>query len=156
MNTHTFVWSALVAQFDPDLVPQAIPNPDPGGKSFLWWFIETMGPTGLIVILLGVAIFVAACRVVAKSRKTSTIAAYLVLLPLPTFIEVLGQLKGIVASLSVIALSGVQPSGQEWAGGFAESAVSMFLALLVTLPSYLVLAYGLLASTRGCSDAAPS
>ena len=75
---------------------------------------------------------------------------------MPTFIEVLGQLKGIVASLSVIALSGVQPSGQEWAGGFAESAVSMFLALLVTLPSYLVLAYGLLASTRGSSDAAPS
>ena len=156
MNTHTFVWSALVAQFDPDLVPQAIPNPDPGGKSFLWWFIETMGPTGLIVILLGVAIFVAACRVVAKSRQTSTLAAYLVLLPLPMFIEVLDQLRGIVASLSVLSQSETHLSNQEWAGCFAGNAVSMFLALLVTLPSYLVLAYGLLASTRGCSDAAPS
>ena len=148
MNAHTDVWSALVMQFDPDLVPQAIPIPDPGGKSFLWWFIETMGLTGLIVIVLGVAIFIAACLVVAKSRQTSTLAAYLVLLPLPMFIEVLDQLRGIVASLSVLSQSETHLSNQEWAGGFAESAVSMFLALLVTLPSYLVLAYGLLASTR--------
>ena len=145
MNAHAAVWSALVTQA----------NLEQANKSFLWWFIETMGLTGLIVIVLGVAIFIAVCRVVAKSRQTSTLAAYLVLLPLPTFIAVLGQLKGIVASLSVIALSGVQPSGQEWAGGFAASAVSIFLALLVTLPSYLVLAYGLLASTRE-SSASPA
>jgi len=151
MIAHAIVWSALVTQFDPDLVPQANPNLDRGAKSSLWWFIETMGLTGLIVILLGAAIFIVVCLVVAKSRKTSTIAAYLVLLPLPMFIEVLGQLKGIVASLSVLALSDTQLSSRDIAGGLAENAVSIFLALLVTLPSYLVLAYGLLASTRDSS-----
>ena len=149
MNAHAIVWSALVMQDEPNLVPQAIP--DPGGKSFLWWFIERMGLTGLIVIVLGVAIFIAVCLVVAKNRKTSTLAAYLVLLPLPLFIEALGQLKGIVASLSVLSQSETHFTNQEWAGCFAESAVSMFLALLVTLPSYLVLAYGLLAGTRESS-----
>lgn len=138
MNAHTAVWSALVMQADPALAP----------KSALWWFIETMSLTGLVVIVLGVANFIAACRAVAKSRRTSTLAAYLVLLPLPTFIAVLGQLKGIVAALSVLSQSETHLTNQEWAGGFAESAVSIFLALLVTLPSYLVLAYGLLASTR--------
>ena len=146
MNAHAVVWSALVMQDEPALVPQA--NLDHGHKSFLWWFIETMSLTDLIVIVLGVAIFVATCLAVAKSRKTSTPAAYLVLLPLPTFIEVLGQLKGIIASLSVLSQLETHLTNQEWAGGFAESAVSIFLALLVTLPSYLVLAYGLLASTR--------
>ncbi len=149
MNAHAVAWSALVMQDEPALVPQA--NLDHGGKSFLWWFIETMGLTGLIVIVLGGAIFIAVCRVVGKSRQTSTLAAYLVLLPLPMFIEVLDQLRGIVACLSVLSQSETHLSNQEWAGGFAGNAVSMFLALLVTLPSYLVLAYGLLASTRGSS-----
>ena len=141
MNAHTAVWSAFVMQADPALAP----------KSFLWWFIETMGLTGLIVIVLGVAIFIAVCRVVAKSRQTSTLAAYLVLLPLPLFIEVLGQLKGIVASLSVLSQSETQLTNQDITAGLAANAVSIFLALLVTLPSYLVLAYGLLASTRESS-----
>lgn len=155
MNAHTLVWSALATQLDPDLAPQALPHLDRGAKSNLWWFIETMGLTGLIVILLGLAIFIAVCLVVAKSRKTSTIAAYLVLLPLPTFITVLGQLKGIIASLSVLALSETHLSNQDIAGGLAENAVSIFIALLVTLPSYLVLTYGLLASTRS-SSASPT
>ena len=141
MNAHAVVWSAFVMQADP------VPAP----KSFLWWFIETISLTDLVVIVLGVAIFIAACRAVAKSRLTSTLAVYLVLLPLPTFIEVLGQLKGIIASLSVLSQSETHLTNQEWAGGFAGSAVSIFLALLVTLPSYLVLAYGLLASTRESS-----
>lgn len=141
MNTHTFVWSSLAMQANPAPVP----------KSNLMLMIETMSLSGLFVLLFGLAIFIGVCLAVAKSWRTSTIAAYLVLLPLPTFIGILGQLKGIYGSLSVIALSGVQPSGQEWAGGFAESALSLFVCLLVTLPSYLVLAYGLLASTRNTS-----
>ena len=147
MNAHTLVWSALVMQAD--LEP--IPLPDRGAKSNLMLMIETMGLSGLFVLILGLAIFIGACLVVAKYRRTSTIAAYLVLLPLPTYIGILGQLNGIYASLSVISVSGAQPSRQEWAGGFAESALIMFLCLLVTLPSYLVLAYGLLASTCNSS-----
>ena len=134
MNAHTLVWSSLVMQANPAPVP----------KSNLMLMIQTMGLSGLFVLLLGLAIFIGACLVVAKSCRTSSVAAYLVLLPLPTFIGVLGQLKGIYASLSVISVSGMQPTGQEWAGGFAESALIMFVCLLVTLPSYLVLAVGLL------------
>ena len=134
MSAHTLVWSSLAMQADPAPVP----------KSNLMLMIQTMGLSGLFVLILGLTIFIGACLVVAKSRRTSSVAAYLILLPLPTFIGVLGQLKGIYASLSVISVSGVQPSGQEWAGGFAESALTMFLCLLVTLPSYLVLAIGLL------------
>ena len=152
MDVQTLVSFALVTQAD--LEP--IPIPDHGAKSNLMLMIETMGLTGLFVLILGLAIFIGACLLVAKKRRTSTLAAYLVLLPLPTYIGVLGQLKGISASLSVISVSGAQPSRQEWAGGFAESALIMFICLLVTLPSYLALAYGLLASTRGSSDAAPS
>ena len=142
MNAHAVIWSALVMQA----------NPAPAPKSILMWMIEAADSvTGLFALVFGLAMFIGACWVVTKSRRTSTIASYLVLLPLPTFIGILGFLKGCAASLMVISESGVLPSGLEWAGGFAGSAFLMFLCLLVTLPSYLVLAYGLLASTRSSS-----
>ncbi|MEK6256988.1 MAG: hypothetical protein AABP62_00085 [Planctomycetota bacterium] len=149
MNAHTIVWSSLAMQ------PAPVPVPVPAPKSFLMWMLETGSWSDLFTPIFGLAIFIGACLVVAKSRRTSTIAACLVLLPLPTYIGILSQLKGIYASLSVIAVSGVQPSGQEWIGGFANTALTMFVCLLVTLPSYLVLAYGLLASTRN-SSASPA
>ena len=146
MNAHTLVWSSVVMQANPAPVP----------KSTLMWMIEaTNSVTGLFALVFGLAMFIGACWVVAKSQRTSTIASYLVLLPLPTFIGILGFLKGCAASLMVISESGMQPTGAEWAGGFAGSAFQMFLCLLVTLPSYLVLAYGLLASTRN-SAASPA
>lgn len=146
MNAHTLVWSSLAIQG----------NPAPAPRSFLMWMIEaTDSVTGLFALVFGLAIFIGACWVVAKSRRTSTIASYLVLLPLPTFVGILGFLKGCAASLSVIAVSDVHPSSSEWAGGFAASAFLMFVCLMVTLPSYLVLAYGLLASTRN-SSASPT
>lgn len=146
MNAHTLVWSALAMQVNPAPVP----------KSTLMWMIEaTNSMTGLFALVSGVAIFIGACRVVTKGRRTSTIAAYLVLLPLPTFIGMLGFLKGISASLMVIAESGMQPSAAEWIAGFGESAFLMFVCLLVTLPSYLVLAFGML--WRECdSSSAPA
>ncbi len=150
MNAHTLVWFSLAMQDEPGPVP--IPAP----KSTLMWIIETGAWVDLLTVMLGFVIFMGVLRVVTTGQKTSTIAAYLVLLPLPTFICLLGQLKGIYASLSVIAVSGVQPSGAEWAGGFAESVLSLFVCLLVTFPSYLVLAYGLLASTRNSSSVSPT
>ena len=147
MNAHAVVWSAVVMQADPAPVP----------KSILMWMIEaTSSVTGLFALVFGLMMFIGVCRVVTKSRRTSTIASYLVLLPLPTFIGILGFLKGCAASLMVISESDVQPTASEWAGGFAESAFLMFVCLFVTLPSYLVLAYGLLASTRDSTDATPS
>ena len=144
MNAHTLVWSVLAMQAN------AAP------RSFLMLMIDALGSwCGLFVPLIGLAIFIGACWVVAKSQRTSTIASYLVLLPLPTFIGILGFLKGCTAALMVISESGVLPSGLEWAAGFAGSAFLMFLCLLVTLPSYLVLAYGLLASTCN-SSASPA
>ena len=114
--------------------------------------------TFLFVLLSGLAIFIGACLVVARSRRTSTIAAYLVLLPLPTYLFILGELRGMSDTLSRAAVVLGELSDAEWAdaipelaGGIAADLFRLFVCLLVTLASYLVLAYGLLASTRNFS-----
>ncbi len=144
MNAHALLWSSLTMQADLDR----------GSQSFLLWFIENLGLSGLFMIFLGLAVFIGACVVVATSRRASAIAAYLVLLPLPMYIGILGILKGVIASLSVIALSEAQLKASEIAAALECSVLSIFVGLLVTLPTYLVLAVGLL--LRACNSSPSS
>jgi len=118
-------------------------------KSRLMWYVESLGLSGLLVLVTGFAIFVGACLVVMRSHRPAVIAAYLVFLPLPVLIAVIGALKGCVASFSVLALTDVEISASEWYGGTAEMLLGLLIALLVTMPSFLVIAVGLFLRTVG-------
>jgi len=128
-------------------------------KSFLSWAMESLGTlSGLTILLAGVSIFAGACFAVAKSRRPAVIASCLVLLPLPLLVGICGALKGQIASLSVLAASPeavAKLSGADIAGGVAAGLLPLFVALMVTWPSYLVLAAGLIVRTAHVKSGSP-
>lgn len=104
--------------------------------------------SSLMVIVSGLLIFGGACYVVATRRRPAVLAAYLVLLPLPVLIALCGMMKGLIASLTVIASSPNLPvTTADIASAIANWLLGMFAALLVSAPTYFVLAIGLLVRT---------
>jgi hypothetical protein len=84
---------------------------------------------------------------VTFSRRPAVIAAFLVFLPLPLLIAVYFALSAPISSLSVIAATDAVPKASEIAGGVAGQLLAPSVAMLVSLPSYIVLALGLLVRT---------
>jgi len=117
-------------------------------QSFLSWMFRAMGPLyGLLIPMAGLAIFAAACLVVASNRRPAVIAAFLVFLPLPLMIGLFGTLHGFISSFTVMATAGSTPKPSELAEGIAMGLFTAFVGLLVTFPSYFVLAFGLFLRT---------
>ncbi len=116
---------------------------DPRMEPYFVWMIRCLGLYGLLTLLSGVALFIGACVLVCVTRRPAVLAAYLVFLPLPFLIGLAGALKGCVASFEVFARSGVEPKSSEILMGVTESLLTPMMALTVTFPSYLVIAFGL-------------
>lgn len=127
-----------------NLLAQAQP---PVPESFALWVVRCLGLFGFLALLIGVVIFVGACFVVARARRPAVIASYLVFLVLPLLLATLQVLKGNVASFSVLARTGAELTQSQINSGVAQSLLLPFVALTVTLPSYLVIAVGLFIRT---------
>ena len=120
----------------------------PAQVTQLDWMLGTLGFSSLLVFVSALLIFGGACYLIATRRRPSVLAAYLVLLPLPVLISLCGVLKGNISSLMVIAASpDLTLTTADIAGGLADSLFGLFVALLISAPTYFVLAYGLLAGT---------
>lgn len=117
--------------------------------SFFSWAYELLGPgTSLVILLAGLVVFLAACVAVTKSRRPSVIAAYLTLLPLPVLLGIFLALGPQISSLAVFSLPAQPaPSSSQTAAGVAGALLPIYLALMVSWPSYLVLAIGLIVRT---------
>jgi hypothetical protein len=117
--------------------------------SQLGWILSTQGSlSSLLVLLSAAAIFAGACYLVASQRPASVLAAYLILLPLPCLISFCGFIKGAINSLSVTAAyPDLTLTTAEFAGALAPSLMSLLIAVLVSAPTYFMLAYGLLTRT---------
>ena len=112
--------------------------------------------SSLLAVLSGLLILGGACYLVATKRRPSVLAAYLVLLPLPVLITVCGSMNGLISSLTVIAASpNVTLTTSDIAAAIANSLFGLLVALLISVPPYIVLAVGLLLRTmRSQSDSA--
>ena len=118
-------------------------------ESYLEAIYRLVGPVEFLLILsTGLAVFIGACLVVTKCRQPSTIASWLVLLPLPLIVSIYGLLASQIQSLIALSLSpAVQPSASQIAAGVAAALSPLFLGITVTFPSYLILAIGLVFRT---------
>jgi hypothetical protein len=126
----------------------AIPLAVVEGESYFAWMLRMLGPSkGASIWITGLAVFVGACLVVARSRRPSVIAAYLVFLPLPLLVGLCRVLGGNLASLAVLSSASVKLSDQQIASGIAGSLAPLYVGLLVIWPSYLVLSVGLMMRT---------
>lgn len=113
-------------------------------QSFLSWMFSALGPFyGLLIPLTGFALFIGACCVVGLNRRPAVVAAFLVFLPLPLMIGLFGSVHGFISSLSIIATAGSTPRPSEIAEGISMGLFTTLVGLLVTFPSFFVLAFGL-------------
>ncbi len=106
--------------------------------------------------LAGVLIFCGACYLLKTKRRPAVLAAYLVLLPLPVLISFCGSLSGQVSSLSVIATTpNLNLTTADVAAAMADMLQGLLVSLLISAPTYFLLAFGLLARTlRSPGDSA--
>lgn len=120
----------------------------PARTSHLAWAFKSLGLCyGTMIPLTGLLLFVGAVAVVALARRPAVIAAYLVFLPLPLLIGVFGTIQGLIASFSVLAHSGSAAKPAELAEGYSTALFTALFGVLVTFPSFLVLAAGLFLRT---------
>jgi hypothetical protein len=120
----------------------------PVQQSYLMWMFQALGPLfGFLLPASGIVLFAGACLVVLLSRRPSVIASFLVFLPLPIMIGVLGSLLGFISAFSVIAASEVAPKPAEVAAGISTGLFSTLVGLLVTFPAFLVTSCGLFIRT---------
>jgi hypothetical protein len=112
-------------------------------ENWFLWVIRVSGPFGLAIIVVDVALFLGACAVVFRSRRSASIACYLLFLPLPWILSLLAQRHALASALQVLERSrrAVEPS--QIYPLLANLSLIPLDALLMTVPSYLVLAIGL-------------
>lgn len=129
----------------------------PAQSRLSWMFGALQSWSDLFALTAGVLIFVGACHLIAKRRKAAVLAAYLVLLPLPVLISLGGTISGMISSFMVLSLSpDLQVTTAEYAGATAASLLSLYTAMLVSAPTYLILAFALLArAERAGHEAVP-
>jgi hypothetical protein len=126
----------VLAQFD-----------EPEDKSFLLWLLESLGLFGMLAVLAGVVIFFGSWIVIFTTRRPAVIASYLVFLPLPLLLAIAGALKGLVGAFSLVGMSGVEVKQVQIIGALSEALVLPLSALLVTIPSLVIVAFGLFIRT---------
>lgn len=115
--------------------------------TFLGWMVSSLTTISSLVILVSASlIFFGAYYLVSNKRPVASLASFLVLLPVPFLVSICGWIFGSIGSLAAIAASpNLVLTNQGIAGGLAASLLSVLFAILVTLPAYAVLAYGLIA-----------
>ncbi len=128
----------------------------PASHSYAMWVVASLGLLGLLMLLSGAAIFLGACLVVFLARRPAVIASYLVFLLLPLLLGVLGALKSFVSCFAVIAMAGVTLKQSQICAGLTEALLLPWYALMVTLPSYLVIAIGLFVRTLLAGEQPPA
>jgi biopolymer transport protein ExbB/TolQ len=77
------------------------------------------------------------------NRRTAVIAAYLPFVALPALIGIFGVVHGMIASMSVVAFAGSSPKPSEIAAGISMSLFSALVGMMVSFPSFMVVASGL-------------
>jgi hypothetical protein len=122
---------------DFNLPPQA-PQP------FVVWLFRALG-IRYTVFLPFIALLAFVLAGLALWRfKTPVLTAILVaVVPLPLFYGAMGMIDGMMASWSVVSLSGVSVKNSDLAEGAALSLVTMQVGLILLLPTYLLAVVGL-------------
>jgi hypothetical protein len=120
---------------------------EPGPSPYFTRCFIKIRPCDLLVYLAGPAVFYGACAVVFLSRRPNVIASYLVFLPLPLLFGVLGSLHRLITDFALIAAKGPSFARGCVCGTVSEHLVLPLEALVLTIPSCLVLAVGLFIRT---------
>jgi hypothetical protein len=117
---------------------------EPVRQSYLAWMYNALGiKYAALLTLSGLCVFFVVIAAVIFCKRPATLASFLVLLPLPFLIGVFASVEGMIASWSVMATSTTSPNPSELGLGISTALFSTLVGLVVTFPSYLLMAIGL-------------
>ncbi len=116
---------------------------EPGDQNFLVWLIQCLGLFGMLAVLMAIALFFGSWIVVFATRRPAVIASYAVFLLLPMLLAIAAALKGMVGAFSVVAMSGTELKQTQIVGLLSEVLVIPLTALMLTIPTFFILATGL-------------
>jgi hypothetical protein len=123
------------------------PATPPIQESYVAWLMRCLGTVGLLTLVTGAGVFLGACAVVFWARRPAVIASYLVFLLLPLLLGEIAAISAMVSVFGTLARSGAEASGSQILGSLAQVLVTPLSALIITAPSYLVVAIGLFVRT---------
>jgi MotA/TolQ/ExbB proton channel family len=115
--------------------------------SYALWLLNSLGLVGLLATAVGLLNFIGACLVVCLARRPSVVAAFMVFLVLPLLLAALGAVKGTVNAFSAIEMTGVEVKLSQIVGVVSEAMVNPLVALILAIPSFLILSIGLFIKT---------
>ena len=121
---------------DPELV-------EPVPQSFLSWIIESIsGPFTLLLLLSGLACFVATLILVRRGNGPFTGAALILIVHIPLLIGVLAALFGVLNALRAIATSATAPRASDYAACVSALLVGLIAGIAMSAPSYAAAVIG--------------
>ncbi len=116
---------------------------EPGDQNFLVWLIQCLGLFGMLAVLVAIVLFFGSWIVVFAARRPAVIASYLIFLLLPLLLAIVAALKGLVAAFSVYAMTDTDMKQTHILGLLSEVLVIPLTALMLTIPTFFILATGL-------------
>jgi hypothetical protein len=134
------------AQAENDEAPPGFDDESPAPRkvSNLVWIYKSLG-IRYSVLLGGSSLltFVGAVMIVRAARQPAPLAAYMLIVAIPTIIGVVGGLDGMIITFSVLA----DPQPHHYWGGLAQAIVAPLVGILLTAPSYLLVSAALVLRT---------
>ena len=112
-------------------------------QSRLMWMVSSLGTNAALLSLVALVAFIVVLILILRGRGPAMVGAILLIVPLPLYVALLGAEKGTVASFAVIALSDVQLKQSELFAGLGAMLVSILVAILLTMPAFLLATIGL-------------
>ena len=115
----------------------------PVQQSRLMWMLHALGLQTVILPVIALVAFAVVLLLILRGKGPAMVGAILLVVPMPIYVAVLSALGTIVASGAVVALADVAPKPSEVFGGLAEIFVKIQVAILLTIPVFLLAATGL-------------
>lgn len=112
-------------------------------QSILSWVFNSLGfPYVMLIPLAGILSFLLALFIVLRGRGPLAAAALILVVHVPLFVGFFAAFQGMIASFTIIAMSGTTPKPSELAQGYATAMVAPMMSILMMTPGYLVAVVG--------------
>jgi hypothetical protein len=112
-------------------------------QSRFMWMISSLGVNTAFLPLAALVAFAVVLVLILRGKGPEMVGAILLVVPLPMYVGLWGAVGAIVASGAVIALADVDVKQSELWGGISEMFVNIQVAMLLTVPAFLLATIGL-------------
>jgi hypothetical protein len=122
----------------------------PVRQSYVSWLLDSLGMYYVILLpLAGLVSFLIALIVVIRGKGPMAGPCLILVVHIPMLIGVFAAIQGAIASYMVIAISDTAPKPSEIALGVSTALAAPMVAMVLTVPSYVVAVFGSLIRALG-------